>query len=241
MRFEALQAVAVAASQERSLKVLLERIVSGVSESGNVALARVWLLGPDRVCDVCQRRPGTHDQLERLHLRASAGRPISAAYRNEDWSRLDGEFHNGGIKIIEVNASEKPTLITIAEDHYWIEKPDWAKNERIKSFAAHPLLFRGLRVGAFGVFSRSLISELSLIGCGFLQLPLRSRSPMPKRSTKSIACVSVSSPRTNTCAMRSGSLLMRDRFWPRVPACGGCSSRSRWWRRRVARNETDHA
>jgi transcriptional regulator with GAF, ATPase, and Fis domain len=160
MRFEALQAVAVAASQERSLKVLLERIVSGVSESGNVALARVWPLGSDRVCDVCQRRPGTHDQLERLHLRTSARRPISAAYRNEDWSRLDGEFHNGGIKITEVNASEKPTLITIAEDHYWIEKPDWAKNERIKSFAAHPLLFRGLRVGAFGVFSRSLISEV---------------------------------------------------------------------------------
>jgi hypothetical protein len=56
--------------------------VSGVSQSGNVALARVWLLGPDRVCEVCQRKPGIHDQFERLHLTASAGRPISAAYRN---------------------------------------------------------------------------------------------------------------------------------------------------------------
>jgi hypothetical protein len=144
MRFEALQAVAIAASQERSPKVLLERIVSGVRQSGNVALARVWLLGPDRVCEVCQRRPGIHEQFERLHLMASAGRPISAAYRNEDWSRLDGEFHNGGIKITEVNAIEKTTLIKIAEDHHWIEKPDWAKSERIKSFAGHPLLFRGL-------------------------------------------------------------------------------------------------
>jgi transcriptional regulator with GAF, ATPase, and Fis domain len=102
-----------------------------VWQSGNVALARVWLLGP-----------------------------ISAAYRNEDWSRLDGEFHNGGIKITEVNATEKTTLIRIAEDHHWIEKPDWAKSERIKSFAGHPLLFRGLRVGALGVFSRRLISEV---------------------------------------------------------------------------------
>jgi hypothetical protein len=32
MRFEALQAVAIAASQERSLKVLLERIVSGLAK-----------------------------------------------------------------------------------------------------------------------------------------------------------------------------------------------------------------
>jgi hypothetical protein len=83
MRFEALQAVAIAASQERSLKVVLERIVRGVSQSGGVALARVWLLGPDNVCKVCRRLPAIANQSERLHLMASAGRPVSPVYRNE--------------------------------------------------------------------------------------------------------------------------------------------------------------
>jgi hypothetical protein len=85
MRFEALQAVAIAASQERSFKVVLERILRGVSQSGGVALARVRLLGPHNVCEVCRRLPGIPNQSERLHLMASAGRPVSTAYRNEDW------------------------------------------------------------------------------------------------------------------------------------------------------------
>jgi hypothetical protein len=157
MQFGALQAVAIAESQERSLKVLLERIVGGVSQSGNVALARVWLLGQDRVCGVCQRRPGHPRPVGTTSSDGKCGTTNQPAHRNEDWSRLDGEFHNGGIKIAEVNASEHPTLVKIAEDHHWIEKPDWAKSERIKSFAGHPLLFRGLRVGALGVFSLRLV------------------------------------------------------------------------------------
>jgi GAF domain-containing protein len=159
MRFEALQAVAIAASQERSLKVVLEGVVRGVSQSGGLALARVWLLGPDSVCEVCRRLPGIPDQSERLHLMASAGRPVSSVYRNEDWSRLDGDFHRGGIKIAEVNGTAKPVLVSIENDHRWIERPDWARRERIRSFAGHPLIFRGQGVGAIGVFSRRLISE----------------------------------------------------------------------------------
>jgi len=90
---------------------------------------------------------------------ASAGPPVSPVYRNEDWSRLDGDFHGGGIKVVEVNSTAKPVLVKVENDHRWIERPDWARRERIRTFAGHPPIFRGQGVGAIDVFSRRLISQ----------------------------------------------------------------------------------
>jgi hypothetical protein len=46
MRFEALQHIAIALSQERSLETLLKRIVTELGRYRGVALARMWLAGP---------------------------------------------------------------------------------------------------------------------------------------------------------------------------------------------------
>ncbi len=161
MKSEVLQAVAYAVSQERSLEVVLKRIVEGLAGSGGVALARVWLRrNPGELCERCQELPGRPRKTLRLHLIASAGRPISRFYRNEDWSRLDGEFHWGGIKVAEIESHGKPILIkSIRAEHKWIEKPDWARRERIRSFAGYPLIFRGELQGVLAVFSRSTLDD----------------------------------------------------------------------------------
>ncbi len=157
MRFEVLQKVAIALSQERSLSVLLKRIVSELSHCKGVALARVWMTGPAEQCEFCRTNPDALARGERLHLSASAGRPI---HGGEDWSRLDGEFHSGGAKVRQINDQGKPILIEdIGEDDKWIERPDWARRERIRSFAGHPLLFGGEQVGVLGIFARSAIKE----------------------------------------------------------------------------------
>src|SRR6266481_6392463 len=132
-----LQAIAHAASQERSLEVVLKRVVEGLAGSGGIALARVWLRRkPGELCERCRGYPGPARKTPRLHLIASAGRPISRVYRKEDWSRLDGEFHWGGVKVAEIEFHNRPTLVkSLKDDHKWIEKPEWARHERIKSFA----------------------------------------------------------------------------------------------------------
>ena len=156
MRLDTLKDVAVAVSQERSLSVVLKRIVDGLAGSGGIALARVWFLGPPETCECCKRRQFEYGD-PWLHLAASAGRPVKS---REDWSRLDGEFHHGGIKLAEIQASAKPVLIKHVEaDHHWIEKPDWARRERIRSFAGHPLIFRGEQLGMIAVFSRTVLDE----------------------------------------------------------------------------------
>jgi transcriptional regulator with GAF, ATPase, and Fis domain len=156
MRLDILKDVAIAVSQERSLPVVLKRIVDGLADSGGIALARVWFLGPPETCECCRRRHVEHGK-PLLHLAASAGEPIKS---REDWSRLDGEFHHGGIKVAEIQASAKPVLIKRVEaDHHWIEKPGWARRERIRSFAGHPLIFRGEQLGVVAVFSRTVLDE----------------------------------------------------------------------------------
>jgi len=156
MKREILQAVASAVSQERSLELVLKCIVEGLVRSGGIALARVWLVRTEGdSCERCREYPGGAGQVPPLHLIASAGRPISRAHNREDWSRLDGQFHWGGSKIIQVGATAKPILIKATrDDHKWVEKPEWATQERIRSFAAQPLLYRGEMLGVVAIFSR---------------------------------------------------------------------------------------
>ena len=162
MKLEMLQTVAHAVSEERSLEVVLARIVEGLAQSGGIALARVWLRREaGELCERCRDHTGEAHKSTVLHLIASAGRPISPAHRGEDWSRLDGEFHWGGMKVAQIESDGRPILISsLREDHRWVEKPDWARQEKIRSFAGHPLIYRGHSLGVVAVFSRSLFGEV---------------------------------------------------------------------------------
>jgi transcriptional regulator with GAF, ATPase, and Fis domain len=161
MRLEALQAAAIAVSQERSLSVVLKRIVEGPAQTKGMALVRVWLLGPNHLCEYCERIGASSDSADGLHLMASAGHPVSAAHRKEDWSFLEGEFHRGGIKIEQIRNTAKPILLKVIHDYdNWIEKPDWARHERIRSFAGQPLIFRDELLGAIAAFSRASLGDV---------------------------------------------------------------------------------
>jgi transcriptional regulator with GAF, ATPase, and Fis domain len=157
MRFEALQKVAIALSQERSLPVVLKRIVSELGRYRGVALARMWLAGPLEECDICRAKTDPQTDPRVLHLAASTGRPLKGS---EDWSRLNGHFHHGGAKVRHINDRGKPILIQdIVEDIKWIERPEWARRERIRSFAAYPLMFGGRHIGVVAVFTRIPMKE----------------------------------------------------------------------------------
>jgi len=158
MNPEAFQAVAYAASQERSLEVVLKRIVEGLVGQLNVALARVWLVAPGDICSHCRLRSVCPDQTRCLHLVASDGRPRNRA---EDWTRINGDFRRipiGREIVGNLCPAGEPLLIElIGESDRSIERPDWARRERIRSFAGYPLVFRGEPLGAMAVFSRAAI------------------------------------------------------------------------------------
>ena len=52
-----------------------QQIVSGLASQVDVALARLWLIKPGDICEVCPRRSECPQHVPCLHLAASAGRP----------------------------------------------------------------------------------------------------------------------------------------------------------------------
>lgn len=160
MKLDVLQSVILAVAQARSLQTVLDLIVRRLSELPGVALARIWLLAPGDICSTCFFQKECPDQTVCLHLEASAGRPIQS---EEDWSRLDGDFRRfplGVRKVGKIGAGEPSVLLRkISQEPEWIARPDWARQQRIRSFAGHPLVFRQQVLGVLAVFSRNELSD----------------------------------------------------------------------------------
>jgi C4-dicarboxylate-specific signal transduction histidine kinase len=104
-------------------------------------------------------RPDCADQTRCLHLVASAGRPLDAPA--ETWGRIDGAFRRmplGARKVGQIGARGDPIWIPdVRQDSIWIARPEWARAERIRSFAGHPLIFRGELLGVLAIFARTEI------------------------------------------------------------------------------------
>ncbi|MDX2041400.1 MAG: sigma 54-interacting transcriptional regulator [Acidobacteriota bacterium] len=160
MKLESLQAVSLAIAEERSVEIVLQKIVEGLVAQPGVALARLWLKSPGDICAKCPMRLECPDQTECLHLMASAGTPTKTGV--EDWSRLDGDFRRfplGVRKIGKLGATGEPLLLSnlVTEDG-WIARPKWAESEGLRSFAGQPLIFRGEILGVLAVFCRETVA-----------------------------------------------------------------------------------
>jgi GAF domain-containing protein len=153
------QGLLLEVAEERSLDTLLERLVRGLVNEG-LALARVWLIDAGDICASCPLRQECSDQTRCLHLVASAGRSLDGT---EDWSRLTGDFRRiplNARKVGHVGATGSSVLIRdIGQEGRWRPDADWVARESIRSFAGHPLVFRGETLGVLGVFSRTALQD----------------------------------------------------------------------------------
>jgi transcriptional regulator with GAF, ATPase, and Fis domain len=159
---ETFQQIALAAAESLALDEVLVRIVRGLAELPGLALARIWLLEPGDICSACPKRSECADQTRCLHLVASAGR--SRAEPPEAWTRTNGDFRRiplgTGGKVGQIGMTGKSIwLPDIHLDYRWIARPEWARSESIRSFAGHPLVFRGEVLGVLGIFDRNEIDE----------------------------------------------------------------------------------
>src|SRR5262249_55775872 len=81
----------------------------------------------------------------------------------EDWSRLTGEFRRiplNARKVGHIGATGSSVLLPdLAHETRWTPRADWVARESIRSFAGHPLVFRGEVLGVLGVFSRTALDE----------------------------------------------------------------------------------
>ena len=156
MKLESLPPIILAIAEQRSLSAVLKTIIDTVARQPDVALARLWLREGDESCPICSLGELTPEPS--LHLRASAGTPLSS---RADWSRLTGTFHrialsSSELKIAHIaTTGESIRIPKLVEDRQWVRSPTWADEEGLVSFAGHALVFRGEVLGVLGVFRRS--------------------------------------------------------------------------------------
>jgi formate hydrogenlyase transcriptional activator len=169
MRAESLLSLAVDVAGEQSLQGVLTAIVHGLAAQPDVALARIWLLLPVGLCDDCVNPTACREHTQCLQLVASAGTPLNSP--GEDWSLLRGYFRRVPLnawKVGVIGATGTSILIKdVAAENAWIARADWAAREGIRSFAGHPLVFRGKGLGVLALFSRQLIDDS---GFGWLRI-----------------------------------------------------------------------
>lgn len=150
-------------SQQRSVENVLKLVVDRMTSQPDVALARIWLVGPGDLCSNCHMRDDCPDQNSCLHLVASAGRSTQSG---EAWTNLDGFFRRfpfGVRKVGKIASTGEPIEVPdIAEHPEILARPDWAKAEGIRALGGQPLVHQGEVLGVLAVFTRACLGEENL-------------------------------------------------------------------------------
>ncbi|WP_435020058.1 sigma 54-interacting transcriptional regulator [Tundrisphaera sp. TA3] len=151
-------------AQERSVEALQRMIVGRLAGLPDVALARIWLMGPGDICPECPMLAACPDHAACLHLVAGAGTPLGGG---GDWAGLAGRFRRFPVGVYKVGRiaakAEAIEVPDLQEDPTWLADPAWARREGIRGFAGQPLLHRGQILGVLGVFLRARLDGEFLI------------------------------------------------------------------------------
>jgi transcriptional regulator with GAF, ATPase, and Fis domain len=146
---------------QQSVSALLHLIVTRLSETGRVALVRIWLAQPTATCSGCPSADVCRTQTQCLHLVASAGRSVVSPAI--EWTNTEGAFRRmpfGMRKVGRIALSgeplEEPELTEPLPD--WLARPDWIRAEGIRGFAGQPMIQRGEVLGVLAVFARQPIA-----------------------------------------------------------------------------------
>src|SRR5579871_2584114 len=147
-------------AQERSVEELLRMVVTRISDTRRVALARIWLAQPTSECRHCSLLDACRAQSRCLQLVASGGRSVVDS--TAEWSGVEGMFQRipfGMRKVGRIAASGEPIEVPDLADPLpeWVARPEWIRAEGISGFAGQPLVCRGEVLGVLAVFARGSI------------------------------------------------------------------------------------
>lgn len=116
----------------------LQAIVESLVKHFHAKFARIWFV---------DKKSNT------LILKYSAGK-----YKN-----TQGEFSKIPIRSLKIGAiasTKKPVVSNDVVHDPRIKYPDWAKKEKLKSFAGYPLTYKGKAVAVLGMFSEKRFSPM---------------------------------------------------------------------------------
>jgi signal transduction histidine kinase len=130
---------------------ILAAVTDALTRSFGAAAARVWLVGRGDSCNTCELADRCHNRKSCLHLVEHGGLgPLDRVLRRVPIGDFSvGRVAAQGGMITSDRLDEEPGLAD----------PDWARIERLKSFAGYPLLHDGRLLGVVAMWSRDRLRE----------------------------------------------------------------------------------
>jgi two-component system sensor kinase FixL len=138
--------IGMALAREENLKGILHKCAEAIVRHLDAAFARIWTLSSDG---------------QQLELQASAG-----MYTHLDGSH--GRIPFGHLKIGLIAQERKPHFTNDVQNDPRVNDKDWARRERMISFAGYPLLVDDRVVGVLGMFSQKALTESTLEALSFI-------------------------------------------------------------------------
>jgi len=138
--------ISIALAHKDDLRGILHACAEALVQHLDAAFARIWTLNSDG---------------RELELQASAGM----------YTRLDGRYSRiplGDLKIGLIAQERKAHLTNDVENDPRIHDKEWARTEKMISFAGYPLVVEDRVVGAIGMFSRSPLTPSTLDTLAFV-------------------------------------------------------------------------
>ncbi len=147
LKENSLERIALKMVSSLDLQEVLITITQGLVDELDAAFARIWLLGPGDLCTECVKAEHCSNRLQCLHLKVSAGM----------YAQIDGEHRRiplGAFKIGQIAQSRKAVVTNDAEGDERVPNKSWLRENRLRSVAGYPLLFRDELLGVIAMFSR---------------------------------------------------------------------------------------
>ena len=150
--------ILLAISGKHHLPELLPLAVRLLAPDEQVALARIWLVRPpeDGDCLSCPMAAECHHRERCLHLVASYGHARHGEDRH--WQRTTGAFRRMPMAVRKIGhiaaSGETVQIDDVTANSPWIARPDWVRDEAIRSFFGLPLRYRDETLGVLALFSR---------------------------------------------------------------------------------------
>ena len=149
---DALERITLQMASCLDLQLVLTTITQGLVDELDGAFARIWLLGPGDLCTGCYKAADCTNRDRCLHLEASAG-----LYTN-----LNGEYRRIPLGVFKIGKIAQGfgsmyTNDVLGDDR--LPNKQWMTENALRSFAGHPLMFRGELLGVVAMFGRRPLSE----------------------------------------------------------------------------------
>lgn len=134
------EAIGTALAHDKDLRTILHSCAEAMVRHLDAAFARIWTVSSDG---------------RELELQASAGM----------YTRLDGSHSRipvGHLKVGLIAQERKPHLTNDVQNDPRVNDEDWARREKMISFAGYPLLAGDRVMGVMAMFSQKALSESTL-------------------------------------------------------------------------------